>query len=163
MNLDTFKTCFNELCLSFDLDPEKKQNRLSSYFNSKLGEMSEYAFNTMLNEAKSRLRTSGNKLPSIQSLLQLHYSIVTRTKRPRRKEDMESYEQALCAICGGIGWVIMDAPDGSTCSGMCCTCEKGRAKAEATILGRQCGLYTEWLQFGYKLHGFKGKDENVPF
>lgn len=158
MDYKSFQSCFNKLCNTFDLDYEKKQSRIESYFESQLGDLSEHNFLEVIKKAGDTLNPKAGHLPRIQELLSIYYN---NTSRPQKAmEDMENFNQAKCAICDGLGSVVMEK-GGYTYSGMCCTCRIGQIKQRATKIGQNAGCYTDYLEQGYSL--VNGEVEKVPF
>jgi hypothetical protein len=155
MNYAEFTECFKTLCLSFDLDFEKKRDRIDTYFHSKFGELSKYACMELIKRAKENLMVKSGFLPPIRELVNLYYS--TAQYEQKAKSDMENYNQAACAVCDGIGFVSLEK-DGYRYGGFCCTCKRGQAKNIQTKIGRELGFYTDYLKKGYKL-----LEGGVPF
>ena len=145
MNIQIFTECFKKLCLSFDIDPEKKKNRIEMYFDSKLGDLSELVFLEVIRTAKQTLDIKPGYLPSIKQLESIYYSRPTVTKSPE-----ESFRGALCPICDGTGKVSL-YKDGYRYGGFCCTCVKGQEKLALTQIGRELGLYTDALKRGFTM------------
>ena len=153
MNLSVFKQCFETLCLSFDLDPEKKMNRAESYFNSELGNITEIQFLDTIKKAKETLSVKPGYLPPVRELIRLYYSTVSKPeKQTDEKGNIFKHE-----LCGGTGKVTLIDKNGYE-FGFACTCEKGKSWRSQTILGQNLGFYTDWLEKGYSLP--KG---SVPF
>ena len=137
MNLNIFTYCFEKLCLQFDLDPEKKKNRIPAYFDSKLGEMQEHKFLELIKKAGETLTVKTGFLPSKKELTNLYFNTMTTKKQ---KPLGENFHDAICFICNGIGLVSKDTDHGRVCLG-CCTCIIGQKKQHDTILGRELGCY----------------------
>lgn len=103
MNFDIFKQCFESLCLSFDLDPDKKMNRSEQYFKSDLGNLTEIQFLDVIKEAKETLTPKAGHLPLVRELIRIHYSSVTREiKSIDDKGNIFKHE-----LCGGTGKVTL--------------------------------------------------------
>jgi len=149
MNYEVFQQCFESLCLSFDLDPEKKKNRCESYFSSKLGEISEINFLDVIKKAKETLTVKPGSLPPVRELIRLYYNIAERVQKSRHI-DKESFSQAICAICGGTGRVSLEK-EGCIYGGFCCTCIIGQKKNLETFIGQQLGFFTEAMARGFNL------------
>lgn len=162
MKIEVFKRCFNELCYSFDLEPEKKKNRLSAYYSSKLGELREDALLTLINTAKETLDIRPGFLPPIRQLINLYYTATTNYNKTELMTDRENFHDAICPICGNIGFVILEH-EGYTYSGFCCTCSYGQKKQHETKLGQKLGCYVDWLSKGYSMpDGAKQEKDELP-
>ena len=153
MNLTVFKQCFETLCLSFDLDPEKKMNRAEIYFSSELGNLTEIAFLDTIKKAKETLSPKAGYLPPVRELIRLYYSTVSKPeKQTDEKGNIFKHE-----LCGGTGKVTL-LKNGYEVGGFACTCEKGKAWKAQTLIGQDVGFYTDWLDKGYSL-----PEGSVPF
>lgn len=103
INLEIFKQCFESLCLSFDLDPEKKMNRAEQYFKSDLGNLTEIQLLGVIKKARETLAPKPGYLPPIRELIRLHYSSVTREQKSTDdKGNVFKHE-----LCGGTGKVTL--------------------------------------------------------
>ena len=140
MNYQIFSACFKNLCLAFDLDFDKKKDRIETYYNSKLGEMTEEIFSSLIKQAKETLSVRPGFLPPIRELVNLYYTTATNYNRPRTLENSENWEGAICPICNGIGLISEDRPQGRFIVG-CCKCIIGQKKQHDTKLGRELGCY----------------------
>ena len=80
-----------------------------------------------------------------------------KRKTKPANEDKENFNQAKCSICNGSGYVIVEK-NGYTMFG-CCTCEKGRLKMNATIIGRNSGSYKDLIKAGYKILNLEHKED----
>ena len=149
MDYKTFKDCFKELCLSFDLDFNNKQDRMKYYFDSKLGNLNDYALYNIIRKARETITPKAGHLPAVQQLLFIHYNTTDRPEKTM--DDKENFNQAKCAICDNEGFVVMEWK-GHTYSGMCCTCRIGQFKQTNTMLGRKNGCFTDYLDRGYGLY-----------
>lgn len=158
MNYQIFNDCFKFLCRSFDLDFDKKKDRMETYFDSKLGKMTEERFLFLIKIARETLIVKSGYLPPIRELVNLYYTTATNLNKPELITARENYHDAVCPICDNIGFVTLERKDGEMCGGFCCKCIRGQNKLINTQLGRELGCYTNWLEKGYKLPG-----EVVPF
>ena len=145
MNIQIFTKCFEKLCLSFDLDYDKKKNRIETYYDSKLGDLSEHVLLEVIKTAKQTLDIKPGYLPSIKQLEGIYYSRPIRTRPPE-----ESFRGATCPICDGIGFVSL-WKDGYRFGGFCCTCIKDQNKQANTKIGRETGSYIDALNRGYTM------------
>ena len=140
MDLNAFKRCFEELCLAFDIDFEKKNDRMGTYYDSKLGEITEYTLMDLIKHAKQELNVKYNSLPSIRDLVNLYYSCNIIEFQTTRKRE-ESFHDGDFARCNGTGWVSEDrGKDGFWTKGAC-KCIIGQQKQRYTKLGQQIGFY----------------------
>jgi hypothetical protein len=156
MNYECFEKCFRELCCSFDLDYERKKRSMRSYYESKLGNLSDIDLMQLIKKARETLIVKTGSLPPIQQLL---YLGVYNMPQPKKQKDEESFYGAKCAICSGSGWVIMEK-DGYTHT-MCCTCKIGQIKQQGTKMGRESGCYKDYLISGYKVHDICDSNDNA--
>lgn len=150
MNIQLFTNCFKKLCLSFDIDFEKKKDRIETYYDSKLGEISDIALLEIIKKAKSGLDVKPGYLPSIRDLINIYFEININRSRPDKLEDRENFHNAVCPICDGIGFVSL-WKDGHQYGGFCCTCIKGQHKQANTELGRKMGCYIDALNRGFEM------------
>lgn len=143
MNMQIFTECFKKLCLSFDIEFEKKKNRIETYYDSKLGDLSEHVFLEVIKMAKQTLELKPGYLPPIKTLEDIFYS------RPRTNTYREeSFSTAICDICDGTGRVSL-YKNGYRYGGFCCTCAIGQQKLVKTQSGREMGLYIDALKRGF--------------
>ena len=156
MNYQVFKDCFKKLCLSFDLDFDKKKSRMEMYYESKLGQMREDLLLDLIKQAIETIEVKPGYLPSVRKLVDLYYTSATNRNKPRPLEDSENWQGAICPICNGTGRVTLWR-EGYSYGGYCCTCIIGQKKQHETTLGRELGCYTKWLKKGYTL-----EDESLP-
>ncbi len=160
MDYKTFERCFEALCLSFDIDFEKKKNRMEHYFDSKLGEISEHAFLEVIKKAKTELQPKQGYLPPIRDLKNLYFDININRPRPEKLDDRENFYHAICPICDNTGRVSL-LKDGYRYGGFCCTCIIGQNKQANTELGRKMGCYKNALLRGYTMEN-EDDDEIDP-
>lgn len=161
MDIKAFQRVFKNLCLSFDLDPEKKKSRVASYFDSKLGELTEEKLLGLIKQARETLDVKKGFLPSVRELIKIYYSTMTK-RMPKSFADQENYHDAICNTCGNIGFVTLEH-DGYRYSGFPCTCIHGENKLVNTILGRSLGVYTKYLDKGYTVAEMVSRPEEAPF
>lgn len=138
MNIEAFQRCFKALCLSFDLDYDKKKNRVASFYDSKLGELTEDKFLELIKKAGATLDIKPGFLPPIKQLISLYFNTMTKKKKPYKLE--ENFHDAICPDCNGIGLISEDRPQGRFIVG-CCKCIIGQKKQHDTELGRKLGCY----------------------
>ena len=140
MKIDAFGRCFKELCLAFDLEYDKKNTRMGTYFDSFLGDMTEYALLELIKQAKGTLEIKPGFLPPIRKLINVYYSGNIIKFKQKNQADMENYRDAICPICNNIGFVSEDRPVGRYILG-CCKCIIGQQKQRDTKIGQQLGIY----------------------
>jgi len=177
VEIKRFTKLFEYLCLGFDIDPKKKEDRISIYFKSKLGKMDEIEFEELIVKAIEQLNIIKSHIPSIQQLLALRLSMAstnndTLDELYQMKKEMspekiledltpsEAAAMARCPMCNNSGFVVMEK-GGYTFSGMTCTCESKKKKR--TLLGRKSGCYTSYLKKGYVMQETYISEDGAQF
>jgi hypothetical protein len=148
MDSKEFQKCFEYLCQSFDLDFGFKAQSMQSYFQSPLGKLTESRLKELINKAKFVLDVKSGCLPSIKALIEIESTLTNNSF------DSSDMSLAECELCGDTGFVsIVDTKSKHRYSyAACCTCAEGRKKNEQTTVGREIGLYTNYLSRGFELY-----------
>ena len=151
MKIDEFRSCFEYLCNSFDLDFEYKAKSMQSYFESPLGMMTSIKLKALINKAKEFVPCKPGYLPTIKDIVGMQFA--PNTDEPVR----ENFRTVTCTKCDGTGFVTLEKKEQSGrvyAYAACCDCVAGARKIDQTTLGREIGSYKNYLLKGYELCKF---------